>query len=203
MVSLRPGEILGLLGQNGSGKTALLRRLAAEWPGAQLLEMAAHPSASSRLAALHQAVESGDEPLLVDEPTLGLDGGRARMACRLLREAASARSVGIATCNPQLVRELCRRVGIVREGRVTQEGETALLLQPYGYLIEVRDRLDDHWGELFDGFQLIPGLRRTQLLKEPCDQASLQGALHQIRKLGLRLIAVTPTFADFERSSHH
>jgi ABC-type multidrug transport system ATPase subunit len=84
-----------------------------------------------------------DPPLLIlDEPTSGLDPRGRREIHDVLLELA-ARGVGILLCTHLLddVDRLCRRVGIIAEGRTVAEGAIAELLCSEERLARFRLRL--------------------------------------------------------------
>lgn len=60
------------------------------------------------------------------------------------------------------------------------------------YEIRVLGRLDQHWADWFDGFEIVScGDRDTAMVGRVSDQAALHGFLNKVRDLGLTLVAVT------------
>jgi hypothetical protein len=59
------------------------------------------------------------------------------------------------------------------------------------YEIRVREQLQDHWSEWFDGLSLVPGPdSSTVLVGSVVDSAALFGLLDRVRDLGLTLLSV-------------
>ncbi len=66
--------------------------------------------------------------LLVDEPMVGLDPASARVTKELLREfAAAGGAVLLSTHTMPIAQELCSRIGILKDGRLIEEGTVAEL----------------------------------------------------------------------------
>ena len=73
---------------------------------------------TAQRAGLGQAMIHDPEVLILDEPTAGLDPAQAHELRILLRELAVERAVLLATHLLEDVAALCRRVTLLREGRV-------------------------------------------------------------------------------------
>lgn len=186
MVRVESGRPYGLLGADDSGRSALLRRWAAEWPGAGLADP----------RHLHAARDHA--VVLLDEPLAGLDDTGARAVTEQMRVLARQRPLVIGTCRTGLVRELCRTVGLVRDGEVIREGLVADLLPVRGYEVRVRGLLEPHWAEWFPGATLATGNGETRLCLGQPDQATLHGVLGRVRDLGMPVVAVTPLWPDLD-----
>lgn len=69
------------------------------------------------------------------------------------------------------------------------------------YEIRVLGRLDQHWADWFDGFDMLPcGKETTAMVGRVADQAALHGFLNKIRDLGLTLLTVRALDFDGEHS---
>jgi ABC-2 type transport system ATP-binding protein len=91
---------------------------------------------------LSRALVADPKLLILDEPTSGLDPRGRREMRDILLELAR-RGVGILLCTHLLddVDRLCRRVGIIVEGRTVAEGSIADLIQNENRLVRFRLRL--------------------------------------------------------------
>ncbi len=70
-LTVRPGEVLGLVGQNGAGKTTTLRCLAGIIPPTSgSVRLASHPLATEPIAAKRELAFFSDEPRLFDYLTV-------------------------------------------------------------------------------------------------------------------------------------
>lgn len=92
---------------------------------------------------LARALIAEPDLLILDEPTNGLDPRGRREIHDLLLEFAG-RGVGILLCTHLLddVERLCRRIGIIVDGRTVAEGEITALIRTKGHLSRYRLRLD-------------------------------------------------------------
>jgi ABC-type sugar transport system ATPase subunit len=67
---------------------------------------------------------SGVKTLILDEPTVGIDvGARAEVHALLRGAAADGRGVVVAIADPKELLDLCDRIIVLTEGRVTMEAE--------------------------------------------------------------------------------
>jgi ABC-type sugar transport system ATPase subunit len=67
---------------------------------------------------------SGVKTLILDEPTVGIDvGARAEVHALLRAAAADGRGVVVAIADPKELLDLCDRIIVLTEGRVTMEAE--------------------------------------------------------------------------------
>lgn len=57
-------------------------------------------------------------------------------------------------------------------------------------VIKVKERLDRHWKERFDGMDIVSDDGCTTISGTVADQSALHGLLNTVRDLGLTLIAV-------------
>jgi ABC-2 type transport system ATP-binding protein len=82
--------------------------------------------------------------LILDEPTIGLDPRGRREIHNLLLELSGQHGVGVLLCTHLLddVDRLCRRIGVIAEGRMLVQGELAELLRHGEQLDRYRLRLD-------------------------------------------------------------
>ncbi len=66
--------------------------------------------------------------LLIDEPMVGLDPASARVTKELFREFAAAGGAALlSTHTMPIAQELCARIGILKDGRLIEEGTVAEL----------------------------------------------------------------------------
>ncbi|MES0361700.1 MAG: hypothetical protein ABUK20_12345 [Anaerolineales bacterium] len=57
--------------------------------------------------------------------------------------------------------------------------------------IRIKGRMDEHWSEWFQGFEILPGEDgETLVVGEVKDQAALYGLIAKMRDLGLTLLSV-------------
>jgi ABC-type bacteriocin/lantibiotic exporter with double-glycine peptidase domain len=80
-----------------------------------------------QMLALACAFLQGEDVLLLDEPTLGLDAEAQRQVLGLLAALKGRRTMIIATHAPEII-ALCERVILVGEGRILADGPRAKLV---------------------------------------------------------------------------
>lgn len=206
-LSVPAGQVVGLLGRSGAGKTSVLRLLAClETPTAGTIRLNGYDTVAEREAALRQVevaidgepasdLDRADRPiLLVDE-----EGVRGRTA--ELRASAAGRAVVLATRDASVVRDLCDRVAIVDRGRIVTDlalgREVGLSREAY-YEIEVAGRLDARRRAFFDGLEVEAGDGTTIISGLVADQSALHGLLTKVRDMGLPLLSIRSGAADLE-----
>ncbi|MBV9929078.1 MAG: hypothetical protein JOZ96_28970 [Acidobacteria bacterium] len=64
------------------------------------------------------------------------------------------------------------------------------------YEIRVRGRLDERWGEFFDGMEIASGEEVTTISGVVADQSALHGLLERVRDSGLVLISVNSAVGE-------
>jgi branched-chain amino acid transport system permease protein len=141
-LSLRRGEIVGLIGPNGSGKTTLLNAISGfEPPDAGAIRLdgqaidgwPAHSIARAGIGRSFQAHRGGDDLvelamgrasfLLLDEPAAGLgERERDELAALLRRLREAGRGVLIVDHDVDLLSRLCDRLVCLDRGAVVAAG---------------------------------------------------------------------------------
>lgn len=69
--------------------------------------------------------------------------------------------------------------------------------EPSWYEIRLQGRLDQRWATWFDGMVVLAEPDGVTVLRGPVDQAALHGLLARLRDLGLPLLSVTQSHADY------
>ena len=218
-LSIPAGQVVGLLGPSGAGKTALLRMLAClEVPdsGRILLNgydaSRARASAADQVEALVDGAAGGDfetvfaseRPiLLVDEPASLRRGllSRVREAHALGGARGAGRTVVVATSRADLARDLCDRAVVIGHGRLVTDvllGGEASLSGTAFYEIKVKGRLESGRREFFEGLDIRTGEGITTITGPVADQAALHGLLLKVRDLGLPLLSVNRSAPDLD-----
>jgi ABC-2 type transport system ATP-binding protein len=95
-----------------------------------------------------------DQPLIVvDEPMIGLDPKSARIVKELFKsKAESGTTIFLSTHSMEIAEELCRRVCIIRDGRIIAEGSVD----------ELKTRADQGAANLEDLFLQLTGAFELQ-----------------------------------------
>ena len=104
---------------------------------------------------LADAIVHEPELLILDEPTIGLDPGQMRQVRSLIQTLSNTHAILLSTHILSEVEAICRRVVIIKEGRIVASGPTAQLAGQQGgathFSAEIqapRDALEQAIGEL-------------------------------------------------------
>jgi ABC-type multidrug transport system ATPase subunit len=215
-LTIRPGQIVGLLGPARSGKTAVLRMLAClDAPTAGRIRVGGFDVEAERAAAARQVTAvleatdglrvQLDRPVaLVDDPALDVNSIAAVVDA--LRSGGGAshdrRTLVLATRDAALVQDVCDRAVLLEDGRVLAD----LALRGGGdtqgaacYSVVVKGRLDPQRAAYFDGLEVESCDGETTISGTVGDQAALHGLLVRVRDLGLPLLSVSRREPDLER----
>ena len=237
-LSVQAGQVVGLFGANGAGKTAVLKMVAGllapdaghvclngydlicERENALRQVTAVIQGGCSlggrrsgrenlsyglqRQAALTRALVTEQPILLLDEPLLGLDDCAARAMCARIKVQVreGRKAVLVATCSQWLIRELCDRVAVMKDGRLTADTPVRRCLglsQRVYYRLRIEGDLggcEDWFGEL----RMTTSWDETTLVGPLADQPALHGLLIRIRDLGLSLVSLERIQPDLEES---
>lgn len=130
---LHPGARIALIGQNGSGKSSLIKMLAGKMRPSegtltmpnirigyvpQIIENHSTSSGGERFQrALTEALSKGPEVLLLDEPTNHLDSDNRKSLMRMLKTFHGI--LIIATHDPELIKNCLNTVWHFDQGRIT------------------------------------------------------------------------------------
>jgi ABC-type multidrug transport system ATPase subunit len=222
-LTVRRGQVVGLLGPAGCGKTTVLRMLAClETPTAGLIRLNGFDVATKRAAAAGQvAALFGTSPpdakpghghavafdrsvALLDEPALALTSVAALVdAIRSSRITPDdRRTLVLATRDAALVRDVCDRAVVLDGGRIAAD----LALHGSGdangaacYEVVVKGRLEPQRAAYFDGLEVESHDGETTISGPVGDQAALHGLLVKVRDLGLPLLSVIRCEPNLER----
>jgi ABC-type Na+ transport system ATPase subunit NatA len=216
-ISIRSGQVAGLFGPHGSGKTTVLRLLAClTAPDAGSVLLNGFDSVRDRAMAAKQVggiidgahdvdLSLADAPiLLVDEGACEQEklAGRVAALCARARSSERRQTVVLATCEPGVVRALCDRVVVLDRGRRVADvalGHEADLSHDGYYRIEVKGRLDARRRSYFEGLCVAATENGTTTIDGlVADQAALHGLLARVRDLGLPLLSVNRCGPDLE-----
>jgi ABC-2 type transport system ATP-binding protein len=227
-LSVQAGQVVGLFGANGAGKTAVLKMIAGLLaPDAGYVRLNGYDLAAERENALQQvaAVIQGGYSLgercsalenlshglrrraaltcalvarrpilLLDEPLLGLDdcAAQAIETCIRTQVRAGKKAILVATCSQRLVREICDRVAVIRDGRLAAGAPVnrslGLSRRAY-YRLRIEGDLGD-CEDWFGGLKMTTAWDETTLFGPVVDQPALHGLLIRIRDLGLSLVSL-------------
>jgi branched-chain amino acid transport system permease protein len=144
-LSVRRGEIVGLIGANGSGKTTLLNLVSGlehpdtgairldgqpieRWPAHRIARAGVGRTFQNRAqpAPLARVLEARPAFLLLDEPAAGLgEGERERLERLLHRLRDAGRGVLIVDHDVELLSRVCDRLVCLDRGTVIAEGTPA------------------------------------------------------------------------------
>jgi len=237
-LSVQAGQVMGLFGANGAGKTAVLKMVAGLLaPDAGHVCLNGHDLAAERenalwqvtaviqgggslggrrsgrenlsyglqrQAALTRALVAEQPILLLDEPLLGLDDSAARaMGARIKAQAREGKkAVLVATCSQRLIRELCDRVAVMKDGRLAADAPVRRRLglsQRAYYRLRIEGDLGgcEDW---FGGLNMTKTGDETILFGPVIDQPALHGLLIRIRDLGLSLVSLERIHPGLEES---
>jgi len=152
---LSPGELLDYFATlYGLPPDAARRRISqlVDWLGMRdflSLRCGALSTGQKQRTSIARALIADPPVLILDEPTLGLDVLSNRLILDFIRvQAAAGKAVLLSTHALDEIEKLCRRVGLIHNGRLIAEGELTELKRQTG-----RERLSDAFLDLVGASQ--------------------------------------------------